>query len=126
MSMSVINVGSRPVHWEGGWGDSHTIHFHGFESLSTERDKAVNSPTFSSFGHEWMVDLLPGGESDAPEDCVSLYLSTCSDKQISIHFEIAIKSGSGGDDVYACRTSAEFKGGEKWGWPVISVFAKES
>jgi hypothetical protein len=120
--MSVVHVGCPPNGWEGAWGapanESHRILFHNFERLPAVRGNKVTSPTFNSLGSEWTVDLYPNGRTAVGniEDGVSLYLRKCSGTEISVHFEIAIKSV--GDDIDACRASRTFKQGEFClGWP---------
>jgi hypothetical protein len=52
--MSIVHVGQSPSDWEG-WGESSIVHFHNFESLPTVQGNAVKSPSFKSFGNEWML-----------------------------------------------------------------------
>ena len=120
MSMSVIDVGDRPSHWDGGT-ESHSIRFHDFESLPAEKGNMVTSPTFNSLGSEWTVVLDPGGHTTVGN--ISLFLRKCSGTEISVHFEIAIKTVWG--DYKACRTSHTFKqGGSGCGWYGVASRAK--
>ena len=41
--------------------------FHNFADLSTETDEREASPEFSSLGHEWILDLYPGGAEISDE-----------------------------------------------------------
>ena len=50
--MSVVRLGDSR---KQGWGDSHILLFHNFESLSTDKGKAVSSPVFNSFRNDWRV-----------------------------------------------------------------------
>ena len=69
------HMGTPPPGYDEEWM-THTIHVHGFASLSTERGESVASPEF----------MLPGGHANAAEGMTSLGLCNNSDKAIDIDF----------------------------------------
>jgi hypothetical protein len=114
--MSVVHVGHPPKEWEG-W-ESHLVHFHNFASLPSGKGELVWSPEFRSFGHEWKVNMYPGGNSEAKAGNISLYLSYCSEGDFSVQqFHLSIKKKSG-ESVAERSASGEHKfvGTKSWGW----------
>ncbi|KAL7536001.1 hypothetical protein ACHAXR_006854 [Thalassiosira sp. AJA248-18] len=79
--MADIHVGSPPNEWES-W-ESHVVHFHSFESMSTEKGYCVKSPKFSCCNHEWRLKMCPGGSKNSDDGMMSLHLVHCSGPEIS-------------------------------------------
>ncbi|EJK52761.1 hypothetical protein THAOC_27937 [Thalassiosira oceanica] len=67
------------------------VHFHGFEGLPTARGAAVKSPEFSCFGHQWVVDIYPGGFRDSNEGYVSVNLYNASPESVQAYFKFLAK-----------------------------------
>ena len=58
-SVPNIHVGEPPSNTKE-WSVFY-IHFNGFEGLPLERGAHVHSPEFTCFGHEWRLQIYPGG-----------------------------------------------------------------
>jgi hypothetical protein len=68
------------------------------------RGVGVFSPEFLLLGNPWRLELLPGGEEDAAEGMISLYLSNMSDKAIDIQFGFSVNDENG-KQVYVERSA---------------------
>jgi hypothetical protein len=115
--MSVIHAGNPPSDWEDG-KEVHTIVFHNFESLSSEKGEFVWSPTFNCYGRELRLKLYPGGHIAAEEGYTSLFLENCSDTEISVYYSFAIRNSSG--EYVACtkrEAARTFDSVNRWGRP---------
>ena len=105
------------------------ICFHGFASLSTERGKSVESPEFNGLGNQWRLKLHPGGDEDAAEGMVSVYLWNRSNKAIEIDFGFSVDDGNGNLVAYKGTTTPnnfdpmDDADGSNWGF---GPFAKRS
>jgi hypothetical protein len=88
------HVGAAPPGYHPEWV-THTVHWHGFESLSTLRGVFVASPDFDGFGHQWCLGIYPGGDDDAAEGMVTTFLANRSDKAIDIDFVFSVNDGNG-------------------------------
>jgi hypothetical protein len=119
--MSNIHVGAIPKEWEG-W-ESHFVHFHGFVSLPSEKNRPVWSPRFTCFGNEWRVILLPGGHVEAREGMISLFLWHCSDADISVTFAALVKDKQTGWVIMNRLTTHKFEGRKTWGWADFALRA---
>lgn len=49
----------------------------------------VWSTVFSCLGHEWLLEINPGGQHVANKDMVSIYLRHLSNKKINVKFGIS-------------------------------------
>ena len=95
LSTTHTHVGTPPLGYNQGWV-THTVHFHDFESLSTERNKYVHSPEFECLGNQFGLSIYPGGIDgidddgidDAYEGMVSLFLWNVSRKAIVIDLRL--------------------------------------
>jgi hypothetical protein len=89
------HVGTPPPDYDGEWV-THTVHWHGFGTLSAEQDIYFDSPEFTLLGNQWRLELFPGGSRYAHlEGMVSLYLENNSNKAIDIHFGFSVNDGNG-------------------------------
>jgi hypothetical protein len=88
------HVGTAPPGYQNEWV-THTVHCHGFESLSSVRDEYVDSPEFLLLDNQWILAVYPGGNDDADEGMVTLYLDNMSNKAIEIDFAFSINGGNG-------------------------------
>ena len=66
------------------------VAFNGFAGLPTEEGEIFQSE-FSCFGHEWTVDLYPGGNSQSNDGYVGLFLSNSSAEAIEVELKFIIK-----------------------------------
>jgi hypothetical protein len=78
----------------------HTIHWHGFVSLSTVRGAFVYSPEFMLLGNPWRLELFPGGDTLSAEGMVSLGLANRSDKAIEIDYGFGVNDENGKQVAY--------------------------
>jgi hypothetical protein len=110
------HVGTPLPGYNQEWG-KHTVHVHGFGSLSTVRRASVVSPEFMLLGNQWRLDIFPGGSSNAAEGMVSLYLYNRSDKAIEIDYGFSVNDGNGKQVAYKRQaTPQNFGPVGTWGW----------
>jgi hypothetical protein len=100
------HVGTAPPGYQNEWV-THTVHWHGFPSLPVERDEYVDSPEFMLLGNQWCLAITPGGEEDAEEGMVSLYLQNMSDKAIDIDFAFSVNDENGKQVAYKYSNGSE-------------------
>jgi hypothetical protein len=88
-----------------------------FRSLPTTRDHYVKTPEFSCNGHDWSLDIYPGGGvAPTAEGYVSIFLKHLSEGSISANFELMIIDNFG-DKERALQTTHNFEGkGKGRGW----------
>jgi hypothetical protein len=98
------HVGTPPLGYDQGWV-KHTVHVHGFPSLSTVRGENVNSPEFMLLGNQWCVRIYPGGDANADEGTTSLSLYNKSNKAIDIDFGFCVYDGDVEQVVYERTTT---------------------
>ena len=91
---SHAHVGTSPPDYHQEWV-THTVHVHGFGSLPSEQGEFVDSPEFMLLGNEWRLAIYPGGDDDADEGMVTLYLFNESDKAIEIDYGFSVNDGNG-------------------------------
>ena len=65
-----------------GW-QSFQFNLKHFKDLSTTREHYVETPEFSCNGHEWFLEIYPGGNKGAAEGHVSIFLYHHSEGSIS-------------------------------------------
>jgi hypothetical protein len=92
------HVGTAPPGYQNEWV-THTVHYHGFPNLSSERDEFVDSPEFEELGNLWRLRLYPGGCRGAAEGKVFLYLWNMSDKAIEMDYDFSV-NGNGKQVAY--------------------------
>ena len=92
----VVDVGT-PSNDFSGWTTTE-VRFHKFAELSTETEEC--SPKFLSLGHEWGLDLYPGGDDDSDEGYVAIALSNMSDESIKIEWGVSVKDADGKEEVH--------------------------
>jgi hypothetical protein len=96
---SHTHVGTAPPGYQNEWV-THTVHWHGFGSLPSERGVGIDSPEFMLFGNPWSLWIYPGGRQDAEEGMVCLGLWNKSDKAIDIDFGFSVNNGKGKQVAY--------------------------
>ena len=114
-SATEIHVGTPPDDYP--LRESVTVHFHDFESFTTVRGDKVCSPTFKCAGYDWSLMLYPGGDHNASDGMVSVYLQNRSSVKILAHFAILVIMSCGGS--YTTRNSNNHfydDATNTWGW----------
>ena len=94
---------------------SFQIHFHDFASLTATKNHVIASPMFTCRGHQWQLDVYPGGDSLASEGQVPVYLHHLSQGTITASFGVKVI------DKLGCtrRTlsaKSKFTANKSWGW----------
>lgn len=70
----------------------YKVHFDGFAGLPAQRDEAVLSEEFTCLGNNWYLQIYPGGEADAEEGMVSVFLWNMSTKKrVNICFGFSVE-----------------------------------
>jgi speckle-type POZ protein len=98
---------------------SFQFHFHNCATLSTTKDHFIASPEFSWNGHQWELQVYPGGDSGATEGYVSAFLLHLSEGNITTRFKIKILDKFGNAKKTKNSVKREFrssKGSNSWGW----------
>ena len=72
-----------------GWS-SFQFNVKAFKDLATTKNYYVETPEFSCNGHDWMLCIYPGGEEDADEGNVSIFLNHRSKGSISVTYGLMI------------------------------------
>ncbi|EJK56260.1 hypothetical protein THAOC_23893, partial [Thalassiosira oceanica] len=75
------------------------VRFNGFLGLSTTRNECVISPEFSCFGHQWRLQIFPGGEEGSEDGYVAMYLQNRTEEAIEVKSNFIVKHPNGGEDV---------------------------
>jgi len=92
MSTSKVDV-STPVKNFRGWTNTE-VNFHGFANLTTTRDEYVISPEFSCFGHQWRLDLYPGGDTNSEEGYAAVGIVNRSNTSIKIQYCYSVRDAN--------------------------------
>ena len=85
MSRTKIKSAKVSIAWK-----SFHFNLQNFKDLLTTRNHCVETPEFSCNGHDWCLDIYPGGDEDADEGNVSIYLHHRSEGSITVNFELLI------------------------------------
>ena len=119
MSMNVVDVGTPPA--------QPFVRFHGFANLTTTRDDYVETSRFSCFGHQWCLQICPGGDEDSDEGYVAVWLVNRSNTSIKIQYGYSVRDAKGKEVVHHEPQTNEFgiDGSEENAW-YIADFAKRS
>jgi hypothetical protein len=72
-----------------------TFNFHNFESLDSTKCAFVISPSFKCFDHEWAVTLYPGGNKNARDGMVSVFLRKTTKGSIAVEYTLIIRNNEG-------------------------------
>ena len=96
---------------------SFQFHFHDFANLSTTRDHYIVSPEFTCHGHQWALQVYPGGSSNATEGQVSAYLAHLSNEAITVGNDVNVVDKFGKQMTHHTLSNDEFNATNKsWGW----------
>jgi hypothetical protein len=93
------HVGTAPLGYHEEEWVQHTVHYHGFRSLTSEQDEYEGSPKFTLLGNQWRLSIYPGGDDDAAEGMVSTFLYNMSEKFIKIDYGFSVNDGNNGKQV---------------------------
>ena len=99
IASSHTHVGTPPPDYDGEWL-THSVHVHGFESLSVARGGSFDSPEFMLLGNQWILEIFPGGDEGAAEGMVSIFLWNRSNKAIDIDFGFSVNDENGKQVAY--------------------------
>jgi len=99
IASSHTHVGTALPGYHQDWV-THTIHWHGFASLSTLRGVGVASPEFMLLGNQWRLRIYPGGDEIAAEGLMSIDLWNKSNKAIDAEYGFSVNDGNGKQVVY--------------------------
>ena len=103
----VVDVGTPSSNFED-WTTTN-VRFHGFADLSTTaRDEPVESPEFSCFGHQWELDIYPGGYEKSNDGYVAVFLSNMTAEAIKIQYGLSVRDAAGKEVVYYEPATREF------------------
>jgi hypothetical protein len=93
--MECIHIGTPPADFDC-W-ESKTFYIHNFLELPDTKgdENVVRSPPFFCLGHEWALDVFPGGDDDARDGHVSVYLTFCDENEVTIDWQIDIIDSKG-------------------------------
>ena len=132
MSTNKVIVGTPSLCLDG-WARTE-VRFHGFNDLTTTRDEYSESPLFSCLGHEWSLDLFPGGREDSDDGYAAVRLHNMSNSAIKIQYGYSVRDADGQEVVYRKQETDKFAGesddgdlGNSWGnsWCTLN-FARRS
>ena len=82
-----VSIGCPPP--REGW-KSFQFNLHKFKDLAATKGHYVGTPVFVCNGHEWDLDIYPGGKDTATEGFVSIFLNHCSEGSITANYEVMI------------------------------------
>ena len=121
MSTNIVNVGTPPPQDFEDW-TTREIRFHGFANLPTTRGECVESPEFSCLGHQWRLDIFPGGRDNSTEGYVAIRLCNMTDTGIKIQYGFSVRDADG-IEVAHCKSTKEFtavgsNAGNAWGMSI--------
>jgi hypothetical protein len=93
--MECLHAGTPPSDFNG-W-ESKIIYFHKFMDFPVKKDgdDYVKSPPFYCFGHEWVLAILPGGETSTKDGIVSVCLLNTSDEGVTLDWSLTLMKNDG-------------------------------
>jgi speckle-type POZ protein len=96
-----------------------SFHFNlqNFKDLPTTTEHYVETPDFSCNGHQWGLEIYPGGTNKAIDGHVSIFLHHQSEGSITVNYELSIIDKFG-NKKKALNSEPErnFEGKKSWGW----------
>ena len=95
---------------------SFRFHFHDFANLATTKHHYIASPEFTCNGHQWELNVYPGGCNKAAEGQVSVYLKHLSKETITVGNDINIVDKFGKQMTDYTLSKDEFTGNKGRGW----------
>ena len=85
----------------------------------------VPTPEFSCFGHQWILDIYPGGKADSLVGYVGINLANMSNTGIKVSHGYSVRDADGKEVVYWKPGTNKFGSGEGNAWHTDD-FAKRS
>ena len=108
-----------PISSSSGSGEERKyfqFHIHDFANLSSTREHYIESPEFNCNGHQWELWVYPGGNIEAEEGKVSVFLYHVSKEAITTRYEIKLIDNFG-NEKKSLSTKHEFTATSKSrGW----------
>jgi predicted amino acid-binding ACT domain protein len=105
-ALTHTHMGTPPPDYHQEWA-KHTVHWHGFANLPSERGAFVVSPEFMLLGNPWCLVIFPGGRIGSAEGLTSLYLYNMSNKSIDIDYGFSVSDGNGKQVAYGRSATPE-------------------
>ncbi|KAL7448278.1 LOW QUALITY PROTEIN: hypothetical protein ACHAWC_000497 [Mediolabrus comicus] len=102
-----------------GW-KSYKFNIHDFAAIDETRGDCFCTPEFSCNGHQWELDIYPGGCRQTKLDgCTSIFLAKRSKGGVSATFEVKIFNKFGGVDWNTNQLTNFYhpNGKQAYGWP---------
>jgi hypothetical protein len=100
------------------------VRFDDFAGLPAERDGYVLSEKFTCLGHEWRLELHPGGHENSDEGMVSVYLFKEPEKSINIEYCICVKDCVDHKMIPSIFDPLGGEGGSSWGYQNYALRSK--
>jgi hypothetical protein len=69
----------------------YKVHFDGFAGLPAQRNEHIQSEEFTCLGNNWCLGIYPGGDADAEEGMVSVFLCNMSKQRVNICFGFSVE-----------------------------------
>ena len=96
---ATVHAGTPPSDF-GTWATTEVC-FHKFADLPTTKDEGVISPQFTCFGHNWKVEIYPGGSDRSKKGYVGVALMHMSaNGSISVAFSLSVRDSTGKEVAY--------------------------
>jgi hypothetical protein len=114
-----IHVGMPPG--EFPLEESIKIHFHDFAKLPSRKGDIVKSAVFRCAGYDWTLWLYPGGESNAKEGCISVFLRNETKHKTIIDFDSIIIKTNGEEYIKKSGSHSEYGPYSGLGWSDFAV-----
>lgn len=114
MSAAAVQITNAAVSTATAW---KTLYFNlrDFRNLPTTRNHYVKTPEFSCNGHNWILEIYPGGTNAATEGYVSIFMTHRSEGSNSVKYKVSIIDKFG--EKRENQTTHNFEGTRKsWGW----------
>ena len=91
----IVHVGTPSSNFKE-WTTTEVC-FHNFADLSieTDEDECEASSEFLSLGHQWELQIYPGGDEHSAEGMMAVYLGNMSDESIKIEYGYSVKDAAG-------------------------------
>ena len=100
---------------------SFQIQYHDFANLVATKNHYVASPKFTCYGHQWELRVFPGGDNQAEEGKLSVFLYNLSKATITVRFGVDIFDKFGKTKKAAKFVKRVFSDNSRsWGWDIIS------
>jgi len=104
--MNRVHVGTPPGDYNGGTATE--VCFHGFADLTTTRGEEVESPEFSCCGHQWRLEMFPGGHNESAEGYVSVSLRNMTNTCIKVQWGCSVRNANDKEVVHHKPLTKEF------------------